>query len=231
MKLEKYIGILLFEHDCVIVPGFGGFVCSHAPAYINKAKNQFHPPFKKISFNKNLKNNDGLLANQISQAENISYNEANRFISESLSALTNELNLSRRFELRNIGTFYHGEENTILFEQDETVNYLPEAFGMKIFSSPAVKRATLERKIEKKLEDKVIVPSKDNKEIILVAKRSSPVKYIAAAASVLVIISLVFISLKTDLLKNINMAGLTLLRKRQRRFISLLKILCRILTL
>src|ERR1700688_2798430 len=121
MHLEKHISELLFEHDCVIVPDFGGFVCNYSSANIHSAKHQFHPPFKKISFNRNLKNNDGLLAHQVAQSENISYSDANHFISEYVEKLNKELNASKRFDLKNIGTFYLGEENTFLFEQDETM--------------------------------------------------------------------------------------------------------------
>ncbi|MFI5164189.1 MAG: SPOR domain-containing protein [Bacteroidia bacterium] len=208
MNLEKHISELLFEHDCVIVPDFGGFVCNYSSANIQPAKHQFHPPFKKISFNRNLKNNDGLLANQVAQSEKISYSDANRFISEYVEKLNKELNSSKRFDLKNIGTFYLGEENTLLFEQDETTNYLPESFGLSAFYSPAIKREPIERKIEKKLKDKIIVPSKEKSETPLVKKRNYSARIISVAASLLAITFLVFFSLKTDLLKNVNIANL-----------------------
>ena len=54
MKIEEYISDLLFEHDCVIVPDFGGFVCNYGPAAIDPAKHLFEPPAKRILFNKGL---------------------------------------------------------------------------------------------------------------------------------------------------------------------------------
>lgn len=207
MQIEKHIGELLFEHDCVIIPDFGGFVCNYSPAGIHEGKSRFHPPFKKISFNRNLKNNDGLLANQISQTESVSYSEANRLIAESINKLNGELSASKRFDLKNIGTLYLGEENTILFEQDGTVNYLPESFGLNTFYSPAIKREPLEIKIKRTLKDKVIIPSKEQKDTV-VKKRIPVIRYVAIAASLLIIASLVFVSLKTDLLKNTSFANL-----------------------
>ena len=205
MSIEKHISELLFEHDCVIISGFGGFVCNYSSAGLNPSKHQFHPPFKKISFNRNLKNNDGLLANQIVQAEGISYSEANRFISEYVDKLNAELKASKRFDLNNIGTFYLGEENTLLFEQDETVNYLQESFGLNTFYSPAIKREPIERKIEKKLKDKIIVPSKEQGTIVPAKKRTA--RYLAAAA-VLVIAVLLWIPFQAGMLKNMDYSSL-----------------------
>ncbi len=209
MNIEKHICELLFEHDCVIIPHFGGFVCNYSPAFIQEGKKQIHPPFKKISFNRNLKSNDGLLASQISQQEKISYSEATSFISKSVEHINKELNSDKRFELKNIGTFYLGEENTILFEQNFAMNYLPESFGHSIFYSPAIKRESIERKFEKKLQDKKIIPSKTPSTSLRGTKtKTSAIRYLAVAASLLIMASLVFVSAQTDLLKNVNFASL-----------------------
>lgn len=208
MNLEKHISELLFEHDCVIVPDFGGFVCNYSSANIHSSKHQFHPPFKKISFNRNLKNNDGLLANQVAQSEKISYSDSNRVISEFVVRLNKELSADKCFDLKSIGTFYLGQENTLLFEQNDAVNYLPESLGLSAFYSPAIKREPLAKKIEQKFKDKIIVPSKENKDKV-VAKRRIPIaRYIAVAASVLIIASLVLISIQTNFLKNTSFANL-----------------------
>ena len=73
MKLEQYISKLLYQYDCVIVPGLGGFVANYKSATIQPVQNTFSPPSKGISFNKNLNNNDGLLANFIAQEETVSF--------------------------------------------------------------------------------------------------------------------------------------------------------------
>jgi hypothetical protein len=61
MQLNKQIIDLLFEHDCVIIPGFGGFVAQYSSASFEEISQSFVPPSKSILFNKNLINNDGLL--------------------------------------------------------------------------------------------------------------------------------------------------------------------------
>jgi CCDC81-like prokaryotic HU domain 1 len=70
MKIESYIAQLLYRYQCVTVPGFGAFLTEIQSAQLNVNSNSFYPPKKLVSFNSFLKNNDGLLANHIAQAEN-----------------------------------------------------------------------------------------------------------------------------------------------------------------
>lgn len=205
MNINRHIGELLYEHDCVIIPGFGALVCNYYPAYIDKERNLFYPPSKKILFNRNLKNNDGLLANHIAMEEKISFHESNRIIADFVSTLQGKLFKNNCCEIENIGRFFLGPENTIHFEQDESVNYLPDAFGFSVFYSPSVKRETIKRKFEKSFQDKVVKASNKEKEKSSGKSRRS--RYITIAASVFFVCSLVFIFLFTDLLKNVNSAG------------------------
>ena len=73
MKIETYIAQLLYRYQCVTVPGFGAFLTEIQSAQLNESTNSFFPPKKTISFNSQIKNNDGLLANHIAQAEKTSY--------------------------------------------------------------------------------------------------------------------------------------------------------------
>ncbi len=60
-QITQLISELLYRHDCVIVPGFGGFVSRSHSAGFNKGNNLLFPPAKHILFNRNLIHNDGLL--------------------------------------------------------------------------------------------------------------------------------------------------------------------------
>ena len=46
LEITKYIQELLFVHDCVILPGFGGFVANYRPAKIDENQQIVHPPSK-----------------------------------------------------------------------------------------------------------------------------------------------------------------------------------------
>ena len=76
VDITAFIRELLFGHDCVIVPGFGGFIGNYTPARIDKKTGTFYPPVKQISFNRNLNHNDGLLVGRISGSSGINYGDA-----------------------------------------------------------------------------------------------------------------------------------------------------------
>ena len=76
--IDTYISELLFLHDCVIIPEFGGFVGNNKSAVLNKNTNTIYPPSKDILFNKNLRKNDGLLINHIANSEVISNKKSKR---------------------------------------------------------------------------------------------------------------------------------------------------------
>ena len=73
MQLSNHISELLFQHDCVTVPGFGSFLGNYKSAEYDFKDEKFHPPYKQISFNSQIKDNDGLLAKHISSKLNLSY--------------------------------------------------------------------------------------------------------------------------------------------------------------
>lgn len=136
MKLDKNISELLFRYDCVIVPDFGGFIANYKPAKINSRTNTFSPPSKQISFNCNLVVNDGLLANQISQNFNVSYNEALVSIDKCVQTYHNDLNSGKRIAIEKVGVLYLDSNRKIIFEPLNTVNYLADAFGLEKFHYP-----------------------------------------------------------------------------------------------
>ena len=120
--------------------GFGAFLTRRHPATIEEATHSFYPPKKLISFNSQLQNNDGLLANYISSAENISYTDAVAKIQRYVLSLQDKMAQGKRVELENIGSFFTSVENTLQFEPLQEVNYLTEAFGLSSFVSPVIQR-------------------------------------------------------------------------------------------
>lgn len=154
MKLEQYISELLYKYDCVIVPGLGGFVANYKSATIQPIQNTFSPPSKSISFNKNLTNNDGLLANLVAQKENINFNVATKNIEESVLLIQQDLKLKKRILLKDVGTLVLDNESRIQFDPANTVNYLLGSYGLSVFQKQPIKRATIEEKITKEFKDR-----------------------------------------------------------------------------
>ncbi|WP_108869498.1 SPOR domain-containing protein [Aquimarina aquimarini] len=144
----NYIGELLYRYECVILPGFGAFLTRRQSATIQEGTNTFYPPQKLISFNSQLQNNDGLLANYIASAEKISYTDAVAKIQRYVLSLQEKMAQGQRIELSKIGTFYTSVENTLQFEPLQEVNYLTEAFGLQSFASPAITREVYKEEVE-----------------------------------------------------------------------------------
>lgn len=154
MNLEHYIGQLLYRHQCVTVPGFGAFLTETNTAFLNESTNSFYPPRKVVSFNSNLKNNDGLLANHIALSEKISYDNAVSYIATEVSRWNSSLYSNEKITLKNIGAISLNTEKKTVFVPFENTNYLKESFGLNTFVSPSIKRevakhlAIVEEKIE-----------------------------------------------------------------------------------
>ncbi len=198
-KIDKHINELLYNHDCVIVPEFGGFVTNYASAKIHPVQHTFTPPSKNIVFNKNLKNNDGLLANHIATAENTNYPEALKQISRFVETTNSELKKGGKVKIEEVGVLFLDVERNIQFEPS-THNYLLQAFGLSSFQSPAIKRDNAIKRIEKEFKDRSAIPAQ---------KRKVNVKRIVALAiAVPLVFGMLWIPLKTDLLKNINYSNL-----------------------
>lgn len=128
-KFIEYISDLLFLHDCVIIPDFGGFICNYTSAYIDKKSGLLCPPGKDILFNRNLTQNDGLLANWIAMKENISYEKATTQLMLFSEELKIRLNQRQRIDFGDIGCFYTDRRFNIIFENGKH-NFFSEAFGM-----------------------------------------------------------------------------------------------------
>jgi hypothetical protein len=130
MNFGKEISILLLQHNCVVIPSFGGFVADTASATYNPALHLMMPPHKNVVFNKHLVNNDGLLANHIAKTYSISFTEASAKLNLFIAEIKQELIGRRRVTLENTGVLFLDETGNIQFTQDHNINYFNESFGL-----------------------------------------------------------------------------------------------------
>ncbi|CAM4434864.1 HU domain-containing protein [Flavobacterium terrigena] len=140
MKIEKYISGLLYRYQCVSIPGFGAFLSEWQSAQIAEGHNSFVPPRKVISFNSNIKTNDGLLANHIALQEKISYESALAKIQTQVVFWLEKLQNKEVLTLENIGEVFSNSENNLVFKPNTSVNYLMDSFGLSGFNSPEIIR-------------------------------------------------------------------------------------------
>jgi hypothetical protein len=153
MQIEKHISDLLYRYQCVTVPGFGAFLTETVSAHVTGSASSFFPPKKVVSFNANVKNNDGLLANHVALQEKMSYELAVIKIGDVVNEWTYLLQNRNRVVLKNIGEISVNNEMNWVFEPANTVNYLTDSFGLSSFVSPEITREVLKQEVEA-LEEK-----------------------------------------------------------------------------
>jgi len=173
MLIEKHISDLLYRYQCVTVPGFGAFLTEIVSAHVTGSASSFFPPKKVISFNPNVKNNDGLLANHVALQEKMSYELAVVKISEIVNEWSYLLQNRNRVVVKNVGEISVNNEMNWVFEPSNTVNYLTDSFGLSSFISPEITRETLKKEVES-LEEKA--------PIIFTPERKKDYSYLKYAA-------------------------------------------------
>ena len=146
MSISKHINELLYNHNCVIVPGFGAFLTKNIAASRNS--DVFSPPKKTIAFNGMLKENDGLLANKISATDGISYKAALKKIKKDVKTLASSLNVGE-VEIDNIGTLRLNDEKKVQFQPNQNVNFDSKSYGLESFTRPPRKTSSPEEKVKK----------------------------------------------------------------------------------
>lgn len=155
MQLETYISDLLYRYDCVTVPEFGAFLTHRVSAKIHESTHAFYPPKKALSFNEQLQNNDGLLANYIADVEKIPYEVAVEKVAKHVKSIKSYLIEGETIAFQNIGELILNKEGKINFEPSLHINYLTDAFGLSQFTSSDITREVYKEEAEA-LED--IIP-------------------------------------------------------------------------
>lgn len=145
MDISAYISRLLYDHDCVIIPGLGGFVCNYKPAEIHPIHHTLTPPSKAVSFNRNLKSNDGLLINYISNVANLSFDKAAEMVSNWVSSSIILLKKNDEVVISKVGRLFNDIESNLQFTPDESVNYLKASFGLPVLTvEPIIRGKAIE---------------------------------------------------------------------------------------
>ncbi len=173
MQIEKHISDLLYRYQCVTVPGFGAFLTETVSAHVTGSASSFFPPKKVVSFNANVKNNDGLLANHVALQEKMSYELAVIKIGDVVNEWTYLLQNRNRVVLKNIGEISVNNEMNWVFEPANTINYLTDSFGLTPFVSPEITREVLKQEVAA-LEEKA--------PIIFTPERKKDYSYLKYAA-------------------------------------------------
>ncbi|WP_294480152.1 SPOR domain-containing protein [uncultured Bacteroides sp.] len=157
IELAQHIETLLLENDCVIVPGFGGFVAYYAPATRVKEDNLFLPPTRTIGFNPQLKLNDGVLVQSYMSVYETSFSDATRIVEKEVAELIETLHKEGKADLENIGEIHYNIYGNYEFTPYDNKITTPFLYGLDSFEMHEL--SALQRK-----DEKVLVPANLAKE-------------------------------------------------------------------
>ena len=132
-NLARHIELLLRDNDCVILPGFGGFIAHDVPAYYVSEEGLYYPPSRSISFNASITMNDGLLAQSYMKSYQVDYARANYMIDVAVEQLTDVLDEEGTATLPHIGTLTQDINQSLQFVADEAGIASPLHFGLGSF--------------------------------------------------------------------------------------------------
>jgi len=130
-ELVSHIEFLLHDHNCVIIPGFGGFVINSSPAR-RDGMATFHPPVSELVFNRYLTHNDGLLAQSFMKSDSIPFEAAMQKIEHAVQEMLRELREGRKIELGVLGQFEMNSSKQFVYKPTAYVQ--PLFFGLKTAS-------------------------------------------------------------------------------------------------
>lgn len=129
MNINAQIKDLLFTYNRVLIPGFGAFNTEYIPAEINKNTNVIAPPTKKITFNPDQKNDDGLLVKYIIEKDGVDDIEARRRINSFIYEIRKIIKEKGYYLFKGIGKLFFNK-GKYTFEQYYKANFLLDSFGM-----------------------------------------------------------------------------------------------------
>lgn len=138
-ELARHIASLLLENDCVIVPGFGGFIAHYDPAQKENEDFVFLPPMRVIGFNPQLRINDGLLAQSYMSAYGSSFPEAVKMIQQQSEELISSIHETGYIELNDVGELRYNIHGNYEFTPFDFRLATPDLYGLDSFRMKELK--------------------------------------------------------------------------------------------
>ena len=151
----EFIERLLYTHDCVIIPHFGGFVLNTKDFQYLEDDQLLVPKSKWVAFNERLQSDDGLLATSWAKEMGVSQKQAFTAVHQFGQSLAETIKAQSQFQFGNIGVFSVNASGRFQFEPNQTLNFDLNQYGLTPVSiGQARKKPVLqENPIEKSVED------------------------------------------------------------------------------
>jgi len=144
-QLGHIICLQLRKQPLVVLPSFGGFVKDEFGAELDELRNRIHPPKNSVVFNAKLSHNDGaLLAASAAELE-LTYAEADKWLTDAISELRFRLNKGETVVLNGLGELKKSIEGSIEFTAVEVPEIQDEFFGLKPVSLNPVEKDNVDK--------------------------------------------------------------------------------------
>jgi CCDC81-like prokaryotic HU domain 2/CCDC81-like prokaryotic HU domain 1 len=140
IDINTHLEKLLFLHDSLVIPGFGGFTAKLNSAQPDYNGNTVAPPSKTLTFSENLAVDDGLLVQDLVAAHGISNDDARKLIAEFVEKLQQQLNQREIVTLNGIGRLYKNYMQKIQFLPD-VVNFHAGSYGLPTLQFSPIARS------------------------------------------------------------------------------------------
>lgn len=131
VDLAPYIRELILNHECIILPDFGGFETTYTPARFNEELGQMLPPTKRIEFKPEYKIGGDVLLQHLCSKLKISEEEADKNIRAYVSDIKLRLRNQEHILLEGVGIFRPDLSGMPYFESLDNENYLVDSFGLE----------------------------------------------------------------------------------------------------
>lgn len=126
-QLISHIEFLLHDHNCVIIPDFGGFVVNAIPPQRDGIA-AFDAPVCELLFNRDLTHNDGLLAQSYMKNGNMTFESAMQKVEYDVQVLKRQLREQRHVDMGKLGSFNMHDDKRFVYTPGAFIR--PSLFGL-----------------------------------------------------------------------------------------------------
>lgn len=154
IDIPAHIEKLLFLHDALVIPGFGGFTATRTPASTDFVGGTVNPPAKTLAFSENLTVDDGLLTADIADAHGLTSEDARHTVEEFVEKMRDLLDQREIVTLPGVGRLYKNYVQKIQFLPDAT-NFNAASYGLPPLQFSPIARS---REVERFTEPAANIP-------------------------------------------------------------------------
>lgn len=128
--LGDYLRKLLYQYDCLVVPGLGAFLTHAVSASYNERDGLFLPPRRRLAFNEAMRLDDGILTNYLMFHDQCTREAALSHIGVFVQSIKQALQQEGSYTINGIGLFSLNAENSLQFDPELRHNFLSSAYGL-----------------------------------------------------------------------------------------------------